>query len=211
MNITKLGHCCLLIEEKGLRILTDPGTYSTVDDNIKDIDIILITHEHADHIHIPALKKIIENNPDTRIITNQGVSKLLEPEGIKYELVEDGQNLNINGLSLEAMEGKHEEIYEDFGMVQNTGFFIDNKLFYPGDSFHEPGKPVDVLAMPVAGPWCKIADAVRYALKVKPRIAFPVHDGALKVMGGNHKVPSRILPKHNIEFKILEEGKEETF
>ena len=38
MNITKLGHCCLLIEEKGLRILTDPGAYSTGQNEIKNID-----------------------------------------------------------------------------------------------------------------------------------------------------------------------------
>ncbi|MBI2052837.1 MAG: MBL fold metallo-hydrolase, partial [Candidatus Ryanbacteria bacterium] len=29
MKITKFGHCCLLIKENGVRILTDPGTYST--------------------------------------------------------------------------------------------------------------------------------------------------------------------------------------
>jgi len=28
MKITKLGHCCLLIETKGKRVLTDPGSYT---------------------------------------------------------------------------------------------------------------------------------------------------------------------------------------
>jgi len=211
MKITKYGHCCLLIEEKGLRILMDPGGYSNVDEGIENVDVVLITHEHGDHIHIPSLRKVLKNNSGARVITNKGVSKLLDPEGIKYEIMEDGQSMEVKGVVIEAMEGKHVEIYNDFMMVQNTGFFIGNKLFYPGDAYHEPGKEVDVLALPVASPWCKIADAVRYALKVKPRIAFPVHDGALKVMGGSHKVPSKILPENEIEFVVLEEGKETEF
>ena len=210
MKITKLGHCCLLIEEKGLRILTDPGNYSTIDDELKNIDIILITHEHADHFHVPALKKLIENNPKVKVITNISVSELIEKEDIpvSFLVMKDGQKIDFGNLTLEAIEGKHELIYKTWKDVQNTGFFIDNKLFYPGDSFYNPRKKVDILALPVAGPWCRIVDAVNYALEIKPRVAFPVHDGALKVMGGNHKVPATVLPENGIEFRILEEDKE---
>lgn len=52
MKITKFGHCCLLIEENGVRILTDPGTYSTQQSEVKNIDFVLITHEHADHFQL---------------------------------------------------------------------------------------------------------------------------------------------------------------
>ena len=58
MKITKFGHCCLLIEENGVRILTDPGTYSTQQSEVKNIDFVLITHEHADHFHIDSLKAL---------------------------------------------------------------------------------------------------------------------------------------------------------
>ena len=40
MKITKFGHCCLLIEENGVRILTDPGTYSTQQSEVKYIDFV---------------------------------------------------------------------------------------------------------------------------------------------------------------------------
>lgn len=56
MKVTKFGHCCLLIEEEGLRILTDPGSYSTRQNDVQNIDVILITHEHPDHLHIESLK-----------------------------------------------------------------------------------------------------------------------------------------------------------
>ena len=80
MFITKFGHCCLLIEEKGVRILTDPGSYTTAQDALKDIDVVLITHEHQDHFHVPSVKKILENNPEVVIITNTSVCNLLAKE-----------------------------------------------------------------------------------------------------------------------------------
>ena len=65
---------------------------------------------------------------------------------------------------------------------------------------------MDVLALPVAGPWMKISEAVDYALAVKPRLAFPVHDGVR--IPTNHLVPERILGANGIEFVKLEEGGE---
>src|SRR3989344_5644853 len=50
------------IEENGVRILTDPGTYSTQQSEVKNIDFVLITHEHADHFHIDSLKALLKNN-----------------------------------------------------------------------------------------------------------------------------------------------------
>ncbi len=208
MKITKFGHCCLLIEENEVRILTDPGNYSVGQDEVKNIDAILITHEHADHVHMDSLKKILKNNPQAEIITNKSVGKILDKEEIKYQLIEDGQNKKVKGVLIEGYGNKHAYIYTGWLDVQNTGYFVANKLFYPGDVFYNPGKKVEILALPVAGPWCKISDSIDYALEVKPSICFPVHDGALKVFGGNHKAPATILPEKGIEFIILEIGKE---
>ncbi|MEK6878040.1 MAG: MBL fold metallo-hydrolase [Nanoarchaeota archaeon] len=60
MNITKYGHCCLLIDINGVRILTDPGNYSTMQDTAENVDFILITHEHSDHLHIDSVKTILK-------------------------------------------------------------------------------------------------------------------------------------------------------
>jgi len=70
---------------------------------------------------------------------------------------------------------------------------------------------VEILALPVAGPWMKISEAIDYALEIKPKVVFPVHDGALKILGPAHRVPSTILPEHGIKFVIIEEGKEVSF
>ncbi len=213
MTIKKIGHCCLVIKKNNLTILTDPGNFSVAQNTLTGIDIVLITHEHADHLHTDSLKEVLKNNPQARVITNTSVGKKLDEIGVPYNIVEGRANTEINGVTIEAFDGKHEEIFEEIGQVQNTGYFIDNTLFYPGDAFHNPEKPVDILALPVAGPWCKIPDAIRYALAVKPKKAFPVHDGMLQNdrIGSSHKVPEKVLAEHGIEFVIMNEGDERGF
>jgi L-ascorbate metabolism protein UlaG (beta-lactamase superfamily) len=210
MKIKKIGHCCFVIEVNNRKIMTDPGFY-TVEEQSKEknINLIIITHEHKDHLHIESLKEIVKNNPNAKIITNNGVGKLLKELGIKYEVLENKVSKKVIDIDLEAHDCKHEEIYKEYLQVQNTAYFIDKRLFYPGDSFYNPGKPVEILALPVSGGWVRIRDAVNYALEVNPKICFPVHDGGLNAFGGAHKVPDIFLTKAGIVFKNFEEIKEE--
>lgn len=213
MRIQKLGHCCLVIETNGKRIMTDPGSY-TVDSQSKEekIDLILITHEHPDHLHIESLKEILKNNPDAKIITNNSVGKMLFEAQIKYEVLKNKHTTEVLGIELEAHDCKHEEIFEEMGQVENTAFFINQKLFYPGDSFCNPEKPVDVLALPVAGPWNRVKDFMKYAILIKPRVCFPVHDGMLDPdFGTCHRIPRLVLPTFNIIFREIDGDKAEEF
>jgi L-ascorbate metabolism protein UlaG (beta-lactamase superfamily) len=63
MKITKFGQCCLLIEVAGKRVLTDPGVFSTTQNDLTNLDLILITHEHGDHLHSESLQAILEKKP----------------------------------------------------------------------------------------------------------------------------------------------------
>lgn len=213
MKIKKLGHCCLFIQTEKLNILTDPGAFSETQNSVADIDVVLITHEHADHLHVESLKTVLANNPNAKVLTNSGVAEILKTEGIEHELLEGRNTKDIDGILIEAYDGKHEEIFEEVGQVQNTGYFIADKLFYPGDSFHNPQKPVEILALPVAGPWCKTPEAIRYALLIKPKKAFPVHDGMLQKerIGAAHKIPENVLSKNGIEFIAMTDGDEKEF
>ena len=213
MTIKKIGHCCLLVKISGLTILTDPGLFADAPNTITDIDIVLITHEHADHLHVGSVQEILKANPQARVITNGGVGKQLTAANIPYSLLEGTATTEIKNVLLEAFDCKHEEIYEEIGQVQNTGYFIGGELFYPGDSYFDPGKPIRVLALPVGGPWCKLPDAIRYALRVKPAKAFPVHDGTIQPdrLGPTHKVPESVLGKNNIAFFPMAAGTELDF
>ncbi len=191
--------------------MTDPGNYSVLQDDEKNIDVILITHEHSDHLHIDSLKKVLENNPQAQIITNTSVGKILDIQSTSYTVLDDTKNMKVGDVLFEAYGTTHCEIYEAFGQVENTGYFIDDRLFYPGDALYDPKRSIEILALPVAGPWINISEAIKYALMLSPTKAFPVHDGGLKHKGGSHAVPKNILPEHGIEFLIIDEGEEHIF
>jgi L-ascorbate metabolism protein UlaG (beta-lactamase superfamily) len=201
MKITKLGHCCLLVETQGVTILTDPGVYTI--DQVQDVvvDIILITHEHADHYHVPSIQAVRANNPKVVVVTNTSVQRLLQEEGIEAVVIEDGSSQDIAGAHISGHGNAHAQLHSTIPQIQNTGFVIDETLYHPGDAFHVPNVGVDILALPVAGPWMKIGEAVDFALAVKPSVAFPVHDDVLAVKsGGAYIVPEKVLTANGIEW-----------
>ncbi len=213
MIITKFGHCCLLIEVKGVRILTDPGNYN-VTPEVEGIDAILITHEHQDHVHVESLRSVLLKNPKARVFSHAGVGKILDEAGITYTLIADGEVVVVKGVRIESCGSEHACVHHELPAVQNTGFFIDETLFYPGDSFHNPKKNIAVLALPVAGPWMKLEDAVEYAKLIKPKVVFPVHDGMLRQgieLGPTRRIPTMLLEPLGITYVDMTEGSTHDF
>jgi L-ascorbate metabolism protein UlaG (beta-lactamase superfamily) len=211
MKITKLGHCCLVIEVNNIKILTDPGEWSTAQFEVHDIDLILITHEHPDHLHMDSVKTVLKNNPNASIITNDGVGALLTKEKIPFTAVKHDENATFKNTLIEGFGKKHADIYPSITPVENTGYFIDKFLFYPGDAFTNPKREIKLLALPVAGPWMKISEAIDYAKELKPVHCFPVHDGGLKYVGPVYFLPQKELAAEGIEFFVPEEKKEYSF
>lgn len=207
MRITKFGHACLFIEENDARILIDPGAWSLLPENLQNISAILITHEHADHLDIGWLKKTLPNNPQTVIYTNRSTGKKLMEASIAFDILEDGQVEIVNGVSVEAFGKDHAIIYPVLQHLDNTGFLIGGKLFHPGDSLYVPSKPIEILALPVCAPWSKVSEVIDYAKAVKPKIAFPIHDGMLKITTGFHKMPETFLSQEGINWEVIEDGK----
>ena len=200
----------MLIESKGKRILTDPGSYTIeAHSKLEEIDFILFTHEHQDHYHLESLKLILEKNPQVQVYANNSVSGLLKAEGIAHTLVNHLDNISLGGIALAGIGEKHAEMHSSVPLSSNLGFFIDDKLWYPGDAFTNPERPVEILALPVSGPWMKIGEAIDYALFLKPKKAFPVHDGTR--FGSAHNLPAKILPKNGIEFVVMIENDSKEF
>ena len=211
MKIIKFGHCCFVAEPKiGVKVMTDPGTFSTMQNEAENISVVVVTHEHADHLHIESLKKVLENNPNAVVITNSAVGKILRNENIEFKLIEEGNSIEVKGVMIKGFGNTHAEIYGTYGQVQNTGYMID-LLCFPGDAFEAPGVKVDILALPVAGPWMRIKDAIDYEKNITPRIIFPVHDAILSSVAMNFvpKMAEHFLSESGIDFKSLELGKEE--
>ena len=171
--------------------------------------MVVISHEHTDHLHIESVKTILKNNPQAIIISNGSVGKILEKENISYTKLTDGEEYKIRDVTINGYGQKHAPIYKDYEQTENTGYFFDNKLFYPGDAFTKIMEPVDILAFPIAAPWLNIEQAMDYVLSVKPRIAIPVHDGGLtKNTGIVKRLPELYFPPANIKYIYLEINKE---
>lgn len=195
----------MLIEVAGKRILTDPGRFGSGFADLTNLDLILITHEHADHLHSQSLETLIKNNPDVTVVTNTSVGKILSELGVSFTVLEGTAASTMASINLKAYDGKHAEIFEDFGQVQNTGYLIADELFYPGDAYTMPEEKITTLALPVAGPWCKLPEALQYAIAVAPQNVFPVHDWLLNDEGIalTYTIAGNVLTEHNITFVPL--------
>lgn len=150
----------------------------------------------------------MKNNPDAKIICNGSVGRILEKENITYTKLANGETTEVKGVLIEGFGLKHAPIFRDYEQVENTGYLFGGKLFYPGDAFHNPKVPVDILAFPIGGPWSNISQSLEYVIEVRPRIAFPVHDGNLIRHGITTRLPSIKFPENEIDYISLEIGKE---
>jgi L-ascorbate metabolism protein UlaG (beta-lactamase superfamily) len=96
----------VLIEINNKNILIDPGNYGLDLENIKDVDIMLITHKHEDHCYIEAIKTILKScNP--LILTNKEVNELLKENGISSEVLDVGKSKQVDGISIKEIGRAH--------------------------------------------------------------------------------------------------------
>jgi len=139
------------------------------------------------------------------------VSEKLKKEGIASQIVQHGEVARHKDITIEFFGHNHAVIHSSIPLIENVGFFIAGRFFYPGDDFTNPNRPVDILALPVQGPWLKISESIDYALALKPKICFPIHDGIMKSSRVTNTIPSRILTEHGIHFEVLDLDKRYEF
>ncbi len=132
MRITKFGHCCLLLDIDGVKILTDPGSFTTEQNTVTGLGAVLITHSHQDHFHAESVPHLAKNNPEAIFVTNGEVGKLLEAQSVAYTKVGDGESADIKGVKVEGFGTRHAEIYGDMGQVENTGYFVGREILLSG-------------------------------------------------------------------------------
>lgn len=175
MRLSKLGHCCLLVEDAGTRLLIDPGCFSTGLDRISGLAGVLITHIHDDHLDIGRLRAVRDRDPDVRIVCDVASATALAEGGVTAEAVHAGHELDL-GLPIRVYGHEHAVIHPDLPNVPNVGYLLADRFFFAGDAFTVPDRPVEVLAVPVGAPWMKLSDAVDWLRVVRPKVAVPVHD-----------------------------------
>jgi L-ascorbate metabolism protein UlaG (beta-lactamase superfamily) len=206
-SITYIGHATVLIEMNGMRILTDPVLRRRLGllrhrrkvitpADYDDIDAVLISHVHLDHLDIPSLRLIEKGTP---MIVPEGTWKLLYRRGFRNIIeMHIGDSINIGSISVESTYARHGGKRYPFGtQADSMGYIIDGSqsIYFAGDTDLFPEMAdlwddLDVALLPIWG-WgptlCKghlnpysAAEALRL---LSPRFAIPIHWGTLHPLG----------------------------
>lgn len=180
MQLTHFGHAAVLVEtDSGRRALFDPGTYAEGFETLRDLDVILLTHAHPDHVDVERLGALRDANRDAVLVANPDAADFAGDTGDGDMLVVDDSSFEVAGVRIEPTGAVHGVIHPVLPEVANTGFILDARIWHPGDAFDAQPRPVDVLLLPVGGPWMKIAEAIDFARAVSPRVVVPIHQGGL--------------------------------
>lgn len=187
MRLTHLGHACLLIETGGQRILVDPGVYSPGTEHVTGLNVILVTHQHADHIDLQRLPAMLEANPQARLYAEPQAAALMAEAGIASGHTVAGEALTFGRVQITPVGEKHALINEALPRIGNLGVVLRSEgepsLFHPGDAYDgEPGQ-IDILALPLSAPWTAGRDTVGFAQRISPRVCVPIHDVLLSAIG----------------------------
>ncbi|WP_284755707.1 MBL fold metallo-hydrolase [Curtobacterium sp. ME-Dv--P-122a] len=182
MEVTKLEHACQIITEGNTRLVLDPGNFTRPVD-VTGVVAVVVTHEHPDHVTPEQLHRILAANPDAVVFGPEGVRAALADSGIAVEVVTDGDHRTVGPFELSFHGTRHQLIHSSVPIVDNTGVLVNGQLFHPGDSYTDPGVPVEVLAAPVGAPWLKVGEMMDAVAAIAPSRAYPIHEATLSDVG----------------------------
>jgi L-ascorbate metabolism protein UlaG (beta-lactamase superfamily) len=182
LKITLVGHGSVMFEFGGKVIHVDPlakmGDYA----KLPQADLILLTHEHGDHLDMNALGYIRAEK--TAIVLTQAAA-----EKVKGGLVmANGDVKTVDGLKIEATPAYNVAHKRDTGEPfhpkgRGNGYVItfgDRRVYVGGDTENIPEmkdlKDIDVAFLPINLPFTMTAAMVTDAAKsFKPKVLIPYH------------------------------------
>ena len=181
MQLTHLGHSCVLVQTHQTRVLLDPGNFTPGFEAVRGLDAVAITHQHPDHVDLDRLPGLLAANPGVRLLAEQSTVPQLGALGLSCEALSPGEAVEVGDAHVEVVGGEHARIHEDIPLIGNVGLLISSDagpvVFHPGDSYATVPEGVDVLLLPLTAPWTSIRETVAFARAVGAPEAVPIHDG----------------------------------
>lgn len=129
------------------------------------IDLVLVTHEHGDHLDPDSLIPIARNNPDCRFVVPASAAAAARAAGLPAARVlgiEAFQSRDLGPIRLTGIPSAHEELaVDDHGRAFFLGYVIEvdgSFIYHSGDCTPYPGLldnlspfPIDLGLLPVNG------------------------------------------------------------
>lgn len=207
MQLTFHGHACVSLGLPGTAgtLVIDPGTFSDTTTALAGASAVMITHDHPDHVDVPAVVEHLAAAPDTQVWATGPAASALREAGAPADRVHEvtpGQVLDVAGARVTVGGGKHALIHPEVPRAVNVTYLVEpagadgpdgaagvggGSVFHPGDSYDPPAAlPVEglgVLLVPVSGPWMRLSEAIDFARSVPAGFVVPIHDGLLSEIG----------------------------
>lgn len=234
MVATWVGHATVLIQTQGLNILADPIWSRTAGplgvgparvaepgvrfDDLPKIDIVLVSHDHYDHMDLATLKRL-EARDHPLIVTSLGNDSVMKPVGAKFAALDWGQSVNVKpGVTVVVTRNHHwgSRWIADRSRALWSSFVVKlpgGNIFFAGDTgpgdLHWPEEaakygPVRLAFIPIgafrfapgemrAGSHIGPVDAVKVFEGLGASFAIPIHWGTFHLSYEAYDTPPRLL------------------
>ncbi len=188
LEITFIGHGTLMFAWGGKIIHVDPLSRLTDYSTMPKADIVLITHEHRDHLDVEAVEAIRKNA--TEVIMTQACAEKVAGAIV----MSNGDTRAVQGVKIEAVPAYNIVHKRDSGEPYHpkgsgNGYIVtlgQTRIYIAGDTENIPEmkalKTVDIAFLPMNLPYTMTpqmtADAAR---AFKPAVLYPYHYGKTNV------------------------------
>ncbi|MCS7135575.1 MAG: MBL fold metallo-hydrolase [Nitrososphaerota archaeon] len=175
-------------------------------------DIILITHEHFDHLSVDDINKI-SSEKCVIIAAKPCANQLGRVKAKEIKYVKPGDELEVDGIKIKAVPAYNITKFREPGRpfhpkdAGGVGYIVNMKgisIYHTGDSDFIPEMKelkVDVFLVPVSGTYVMTAEeAASAANTIMPKLAIPMHYGAIV---GSEKDAEQFKKLAKCEVRIL--------
>jgi len=206
--ITFIGHATLCFEWNNKVVHVDPWSRLADYSQLPKADVILVTHQHGDHLDPDAIKAASRDN--TKVILTQKCA-----EKVSGIVMANGDVKEVAGMTIKAVpayniQNKRENGQPFHPKGEGNGYVItfgDKTVYIAGDTENIPemaelkGK-VDIAFIPMNVPYTMTPEmAADAARKIAPSILYPYHFGDTDV---NKLV--KLLKNEKIDIRIRKMG-----
>lgn len=184
LEITFIGHGTLMFKFDGKIIHVDPVSREADYTLLPKADLVLVTHEHGDHLDAENLNLIKKEN--TKLVLTEKCNQKIDA-GI---VMKNGETKTFDGIKIEAVPAYNLVHKRDNGKPfhpkgEGNGYVItfgDKKVYVAGDTENIPEmkslKNIDVAFLPMNLPYTMTPEMVADAARAfKPKILYPYHYG----------------------------------